>query len=337
MRQQEVNSMSVVRKLILASLISLLARGAAFAEDKVLFQYSWIPSGEYAPISAGIQKGFFKEAGIDLSITSGRGSGDAVNKVAAGVAPFGDADISAVMTARQRNNAPVKCLMALHTTSPHALFVLDNSSIKSIKDVAGKNLATSAGNSHYLYFPLVAKMNGVDPSSVNWTTVDAGALAPMLIAGKVDGATLFAINWYYQNKMAEKQGKKIRVIPFADYGFKIYAYCIHGNEDFVKANPDLTRRFLAALRKSYMWAQEHVEEAAQLHKKMNPETDVDDTIGTLTMQFQYMFNEQTKRDGLGYFNPGQLQETYKVVAEAQHLPAGVDATQFVDTSYLPKE
>ena len=80
-----------------------------------------------------------------------------------------------------------------------------------------------------------------------------------------------------------------------------------------------------------------LEEAAQLHKKMNPETDVDDTIGTLRMQFQYMFNEQTKRDGLGYFNPGQLQETYNVVAEAQHLPAGVDATQFVDTSYLPKE
>jgi NitT/TauT family transport system substrate-binding protein len=328
--------MSTVRKLFLASLMSLSAH-AAFAQDKLLFQYSWIPSGEYAPISAGIQKGYFEEAGIDLSVTSGHGSGDAVNKVAAGVAPFGDGDISAVMTARQRTNAPVKCMMSLQTMSPHALFVLDDSNIKSLKDVAGKSLATSPGNSHYLYFPLVAKMNSIDPASVKWTTVDAGALAPMLIAGKVDGATLFAINWYYQNKMAEKQGKKIRIIPFSDYGFKIYAYCIHGNEEFVKAHPDLTRRFFAALQKSYLWAQDHIEEAAELHKKMNPETDVDDTVGTLKMQFKYMFNDQTKRDGFGYFNPGQLEETYKVVAASQNLSANVDGSQFVDTSYLPKK
>ena len=327
--------MSVIQELFAASIIVATMQSPAFAEDKLLFQYSWIPSGEYAPISAGIENGFYKEAGIDLSVTSGRGSGDAVNKVGAGVAPFGDGDISAVMTAKSRTKAPVKCLMALQTRSPHSLFVLEGSGINSLKDLAGKTLVTTAGNSHFLYFPLVAKMNGLDPASVNWITVDAGALAPMLIAGKVDGATLFAINWYYQNKGAEKQGKTIKVVPFADYGFKIYAYCIVGNEQFVKDNPDLTKRFLAATQKSYQWARDHITEAAQLHKKLNPETDVDDTIGTLKMQFQYMFNETTDRDGFGYFNPKQLQETYNVVSEAQQLPTGTDISQFVDTSFLP--
>jgi ABC-type nitrate/sulfonate/bicarbonate transport system substrate-binding protein len=108
-----------------------------------------------------------------------------------------------------------------------------------------------------------------------------------------------------------------------------------GNEQFVKDNPDLTKRFLAATQKSYQWARDHITEAAQLHKKLNPETDVDDTIGTLKMQFQYMFNETTDRDGFGYFNRKQLQETYNVVSEAQHLPTGTDINQFVDTSFLP--
>jgi NitT/TauT family transport system substrate-binding protein len=308
---------------------------SALAEDKVLFQYSWIPSGEYAPYSAGIEKGFFRDAGIDLSVTTGRGSGDAVNKVAAGVAPFGDGDISALMTAQMRNNSPTKCLMALHTKSPHSLFVLEGSGINGFKDLAGKTLATTPGNSHFLYFPLVAKMGGLDPAAVNWITVDAGALAPMLLAGKVDGAPLFALNWYYQNKEAEKQGKKIKVIPFADYGFKIYAYCLFGNEQFVSGNADLTRRFLAATQKSYIWARDNVEEAAQLHKKRHPETDADDTMGTLRMQFQYMFNENSERDGFGFFNPQQLQETYNVVATAQQLPTGTEAGRFVDTSFLP--
>ena len=73
-------------------------------------------------------------------------------------------------------------------------------------------------------------MAALDPASVKWITVDASAMAPMLIAGKSDGAPLFATHLYYQNKEARKYGKAIKAIPFADYGFKIYSYCIHTRE-----------------------------------------------------------------------------------------------------------
>ena len=326
--------MARTRYLALASACVFLSQGAAFAQDQVTFQMSWIPSGEYAPFSAGIEKGFFREAGIDLKMTTGRGSGDAVSKVAAGVAPFGDGDISAVMTAQIQNSSPTKCLMAIQTKSPHSLFVLEDSGIKGFKDLAGKTLATTPGNSHFLYFPTVARMSGLDASTVRWVTVDAGALAPMLIAGKVDGAPLFALNWYYQNKAAEKQGKRIRVIPFSEAGFKIYAYCLLANEAFVKANGDLTRRFLAAVQRSYLWAKDNMQEAAELHRKRYPETDVDDIVGTLKMQFAYMFNENTDRDGFGFFNRNQLQDTFEVVSSAQKLPPNIDVSRFVDTSFL---
>jgi len=81
--------------------------GAATAQDKVHFQYSWIPTGEYAPYSAGLEKGFFKEQGIDLTYSTGRGSGDAVKKVAGGGSPFGDGDISSLMAARVREKESV--------------------------------------------------------------------------------------------------------------------------------------------------------------------------------------------------------------------------------------
>ncbi len=307
---------------------------SASAQTDVQFQMSWIASGEYAPLSAGIEKGFFRDVGINLTMTTGRGSGDAIAKVGAGVAPFGDADISAVMTARVRTATPVKCLHALQTKSPHSLFVLESSGIKGFKDLAGKKLGTTAGNSHFLYFPRVAKLSGIDPNSVSWVTVDASALAPMLIAKNIDAAPLFALNWYYQNKAAEKQGQRIKVIPFSESGFKIYAYCLTGNEKFVAANQDLTRRFLAAVQKSYLWARENMQEAAVLHVKRFPEGQVDDVVGTLKMQQAFMFNENTERDGFGFYNRNQLQETYAVVAEAQKLRPDFDVTEFVDTSYL---
>src|SRR5262245_62068775 len=163
----------------------------SLALDKVHFQYSWIPTGEYAPFSAGIEKGFFTEQGIELTYATGRGSGDAVKKVAGGGAIVGDGDISAVMAARGREKAPVKCLRSQHSMAPHSLFVLEGSGINGIKDLPGKTLVTTPGNSHYLYFPLVAKLNGIDPNSVKWVNADATAMAPMLISGRVDGAPLF--------------------------------------------------------------------------------------------------------------------------------------------------
>ena len=327
--------MNMVRHFAIAMICGAFLPLGASAQDDVKFQMSWIASGEYAPLSAGIEKGFFRDAGINLTMTTGRGSGDAIAKVGAGVAPFGDADISAVMTARVRTEAPVKCIHALQTKSPHSLFVLESSGINGFKDLAGKKLATTPGNSHYLYFPRVAKLSGLDPNSVEWVTVDASALAPMLIAKKVDAAPLFALNWYYQNKAAEKQGQRIKVIPFSESGFKIYAYCLTGNKQFVAANQDLTRRFLAAVQKSYLWARENIQEASELHVKRFPEGQVDDVIGTLNMQNEFMFNENTDRDGFGFYNRKQLEETYAVVAEAQGLPADFDVTEFVDTSYLP--
>src|SRR4051794_19302400 len=151
-----------------AALVALALAGPALAQDKVHYQLGWIPTGEYAPYFAGLQKGFYKDAGIELSITRGFGSGDTVKKVAGGAALFGEADISTVMLARLRDGSPVKCLLSEYEQSPHSVFVLEGSGIERIKDLAGRKIATSPGNSHQLYFPLLAKLNGLDPASVTW-------------------------------------------------------------------------------------------------------------------------------------------------------------------------
>jgi NitT/TauT family transport system substrate-binding protein len=328
--------MKNVFSLACGLVFSLAAVSTSQAADDVVYQMSWIPSGDYAPLSAGIEKGFFKEAGINLTLNTGRGSGDAVTKIAAGVASFGDGNISSVMSAKVSSNAPTKCLMSLQTKSPHALFVMEGGPIKSFKDLPGKTLGTTPGNSHFGFFPAVAKLAGIDASTINWVSMEPGSLAPTLIAGKIDGATLFALNWYYQNKAAEKQGKRIKVLPFTDAGFNIYAYCIIANENFVAKNPDLTRRLISALQKSYIWSRDNIQEAAVLHKKRYPELELDDIEGTMKMMFPYIFNEVTERDGFGKFNSTQLKATYDAVAAAEKLKPDADVNQFIDTSLLPK-
>ena len=197
---------------------------SASAMDKVHFQMSWIPTGFYSPMSGGIANGFYKDEGIDISVSTGRGSGDAVRKVAGGGSPFGDAGMSAVMRGVAAEGAPVSCLMHLHNHSPHSLFVLESSGIESFTDLPGKKLATTPGNSHYNYFPITARMAGIDPKTVSWVVVDATAMPSMLVNKQVDGVPYWTDNAAFVRPQVEAVGDKLRIIPFADYGFKIPDY-----------------------------------------------------------------------------------------------------------------
>ncbi len=160
-------------------------------------------------------------------------------------------------------------------------------------------------------------------------------MGPMLISGKVDGAPMFATHGTFQNRQAEKQGKKIKVIPFVDAGFKIYSYCWFATEETIKNNPDLLKLFLVALKKSFIWSKDNLKEAAELHHKRHPEISVQDSEDYIAAVLKFMFNETSERTGFGYFDKDQLAATYKAVSTSQDLDPNQDPAQFIDTSLLP--
>ena len=315
--------------LVIATLCCPVARAA----DRVIYQLGWIPTGEYAPYFAGVAKGFYKDEGIELVMSRGFGSGDTVKKVVGGGAMLGEADISTVMLAAIRERAPVKCLMSEYNQSPHSIFVLESSGIKSVRELAGKRIATSPGNSNQLYFPLLAKLADFDASTIKWVSADPATWAGMLLSGAIDATPVFATHEYWQNKQAKKMGKLIKVFPFADSGFKIYTYCIMTTEPFIAANGDLIKRFLRATKKSFLWARDNMEEAAQLHAKANPEVDADDALGSMRI---FLTKYVTPSDSFGKFDPQKLKDTYAAVSMAQGLDPAFDPSTLLDLRFLPE-
>ncbi|WP_254453371.1 ABC transporter substrate-binding protein [Siccirubricoccus sp. G192] len=327
----------MVRKAIATGLCVLLlaATRPASAEDRALLQLDWIPTGEHAAYFAGLARGFWREQGIVLSITRGYGSGDTVNKVAAGAAQFGVADIGAVLAARARQNVPVRSISAVYTHSPHSLFVLRSSGITNFRGLEGKRIAITPGNSHRLYFPEVARRSGTDPSRITWVNTDASAMAAMLISKRVDAAPFYSMHWYYQNKAARRAGEEIVVLPFVETGFAIYAASLIATDELIQQNPDLVRRFLRGAQKSFEWANANQAEACKLHVQRNPEVEQDDCEGSLRATMGFVFNDHERQTGLGRFDPERLAFTWKVVAESLQLDPAWDPTQAVDTSLLP--
>jgi len=313
----------------------ILATGAA-AADKVHFQTDWIPSGEHAMYYGGWSKGFWKDQGIDIKITRGYGSGDTVTKIATGAADFGVADIGAVLTARARMGVPVKTIMMLYTHSPHSLFVLRSSGITDFKGLEGKKIGITPGNSHKVYFPKVAQRAGTDPDKIVWSMTDGAAMAPLLIAKKIDAAPFYSMHHYYQNKAAKKAGEEIVVLPFEKVGFAIYSASIITAEKMLEENPDLVKRFLSATQNAFKWAKENPEEACQLHVARVPEVELDDCMGSIKATLEFVFNEHSASNGLGMYNADRLGFTWDAVAAAQELDASRDPEQAVDVGQVPQ-
>ena len=324
-----------IRTLAAAVVALLAAATAAQAADKVRFQTDWLPSGEHAMYYGGWQKGIFAEEGIDVTITRGYGSGDTLTKLAGGAFDFGVADVASVLTARARQNVPVKTIAALYNQSPHSLFVLKSSGITNFKGLENKKISITPGNSHKFYFPKVAEKSGTDPSKIVWVNMDAGAMAAQLVAKNIDAAPFYSIHHYYINKAAKAAGEEIIPLPFVEVGFKIYAATIIATDDTIAKRPDLTRRFLRAVKRSFEWARDNPEEACKAHIQKVPEVALDDCVHSVSAVMTFVFTDHEKQFGWGKISPERLATTWAAVAESQDLDAKWNPNQAFDTSLIP--
>ena len=316
-----MKNISKLNKLAL-SLSLLCASGSSLAADKVTFQLDWLPGGDKAPVFVGVQQGFFAEEDLDVTILGGKGSTDAITKVATGTADIGYADIVALMVAKANDNVPVKAIYSLFNKAPYAFFVLDDSGVKSVKDVSGKTIVTSPFTSANVFLPIMLKKNGIDENSVKVLKADPGALNPMLITGQSDVMISWMTDRVKNTEQAEQAGKKLNVLPWYDAGLDFYSASVIASDKFMSENPDVVKRFVKAYAKAveYTWA--HPEESGTAIHKMVPDVDANQASDTIKSIRSLVMNEVSERDGVGVFTPARLNETWKWTAEAQGLDLG---------------
>jgi len=324
-----------VRGALALGLLGFGAAASAQTAEPFNFTLPWLPVGDYAYYSAGVQKGFYKDEGIDFKINRGFGSIDVVTKLAAGTFTAGEADMSAIIAGQVKQGTPVRCIAANQTMNPHALLVLDKNGIDTMKDLEGRTIATQPGNAMLLMFPIIARANKMDAAKVNVTHVEAAAMAGLLIQGKVDAAAFFATNTDFINRQAQVVGKSVKALRYADYGASFYGQCLAATDQMIAEKADLLKRFVRATFKARVFSKENPEETVKLHTKMFPEVKAEDALMSLKAALPYMFNEITERDGLGKFNDQRLEQTYKIIAESQSLDMGYDWKKLVNTSVMP--
>ncbi|WP_446699190.1 ABC transporter substrate-binding protein [Agrobacterium cavarae] len=315
--------MMSVPKLAAAFAAFCLGATPALSAEKVVFQLDWLPGGDKAPIYVCIHEGFCQKAGLDVSIASGRGSTEAISRLAAGTSDIGVSDIGALMAARAKEGVKVTAVLSIFNKGPHAFYVLKDGPIKSVADVKGKSIATSPFTSSNVYLPLVLKDQNIAESDVKLIKADPGALGPMLMTGNVDGIIAWMTDFTRYSNQAKAAGKEIAALPWSSAGLELYSASLLASDDFLAKRPDVAHRFVDAYKQSIEFAKANPEKAAAAVVAMVPELQAEDVEGSLKDTLPLIFNEVTEKDGLGVFNADRLAETWKRVSAAQ----GIDASK----------
>lgn len=310
---------------------------AAKAADTVTFQLDWLPGGDKAPIYVCIEKGFCADEGIEVKIEPGRGSSEAITKLSTGVSDIGSADIGALMAAKVTENVPVTAVMSIFNKGPHAFFVLKDSGIEKIKDIAGKRVATSPFTSSNVFLPLVLKDVGLSEDSITLTKADPGALGPMLMTGGTDAIIAWMTNVAIFTNQAKEAGREITAFPWDAAGLELYSASLLASDKFLGERPDVARRFVKAFRTSLEFVKDNPHEAAEAMVAQIPELSIEDVEGAIMDTMVLEFNDVTDKDGLGTLEPGRLAATWDRVSTAQGLDKTALAPEtIVERSYLPE-
>src|SRR5215468_1000091 len=317
----------VVRGVTVA--LAFAAGGSIAADTPVTFQLNWMAGGPNAGFAAAVAEGYYKDAGLDVTLVQGNGSGNTAQLVANGRAQLAYADAVAVSQLIAKG-APMKVVATIYQSNPNAVMALKKTGVKSVADLKGKKVGVPSGSSQTTMLPLLLKSNNLKESDINMIDMPVASMVPALLQGQVD-AVLGSIDAY--QIQAESQGAQLDVYRFADYGVPTVSTSIFASNDYLKSNPEIVKKFIAASLKGWSFALDNPDQAVKDLKKVFPEVNEQLAAKELAAITPLFCSGGAKY--VGKAEDALWSKSQDLLSEVKLLPTGQDPKSYYSSDYLP--
>jgi len=311
---------------------ALVAAGAAHAADAVSLRFNWYLGGLHTPYYLGKEKGFFSAEGIDITLNEGRGSANTVQVVAAGSDTFGMADAGSLMLLASKG-AEVKAVMSLLNTSGFGVISLDETGIRTPKDLEGKRLAVTAGDALTQLFPAVVKHNNLDMAKISLVQVDPAGKVVSVLEKRADALLGGVDDQFF---LIEAKGPKPAALRFADHGANTVGMTILATEATIKGKPDMVRRFVKASIRSWEEARKDPDAAVAAALKVKPDLNAESTKKQLVVDLGLMETPATKGKPVGWGAQSDWDATKALLTQYRDLQTDKPATAFFTNDFVPQ-
>jgi len=256
---------------LLSALLLAGANPAGAADQKASVRMDWVTSSYHAPFHAGIKHGYFKEQGLDVTVHPGNGSANVAQAIGHGNGEFATVDGGTMMQLVAKG-LPVKCVMGWFQRNPNGVIYSEKSGIKKPKDLEGKTLALTNGDAPSALLPAFAKATGLDLSKVNMVNTAPAAKNAAVISGKADANVTFAFQGV---PIVRAGGVPADSLDYADHGVSVPGLCLIARLDYIKENPEVVKKFIAATQKAIAWTKDNPKEAIDIFIEMNKNQKID--------------------------------------------------------------
>jgi class 3 adenylate cyclase/ABC-type nitrate/sulfonate/bicarbonate transport system substrate-binding protein len=244
----------MLKRLIMTVWLALVASNPAAARDQVTLQLKWKHQFQFAGYYAALDRGFYRDAGLDVTIREGGPDIDAAEAVAAGKAEFGVCSSSVLREWVMGRHLVV--LAVIFQQTPAIILVPRRADIRSVADLRGRTLMDAPGSDE---IAAMLKHEGVDYAAL--TRVDHRGDPRDLLAGMADAMVAYSTNEPF---VLEQLGAAYRTFAPAAYGADFYGDNLCTSEAEVKAHLERVAAFRAASLKGWRYALAHKQATVDL-------------------------------------------------------------------------
>jgi NitT/TauT family transport system substrate-binding protein len=330
---------ALLNRLMPTFAAALMAATPALAQDtEIQFALDWRFEGPSAPYFLAIDNGYFEEEGLDVEITAGQGSLDAIPKVASGSFQMGFADINSLVRFLDQNpGAPVIGAMMVYDNPPFSIVGRVSQGIEGIDDLEGSVLGAPPPDGAWAQFPILAEVNDIDVSTITVEEVGFPTREPMLAEGNVDAVTGFNFSSYLSLARLGVPEEDITTILFAEHGVALYGNAVIVNTNFAEENPDAVTGALRAIAKGWADAIADPEAGAAAVLERNPAGDLE--LETRRLQLAIdgnVLTDYVMENGMGGIDPDRMAtalEQLELTYDFQNEP---DMSLYFTDAYLPE-
>ena len=321
-----------MKKIISSIVIVLLLIVAAICSaepDQVTLPCGYVPNVQFAPLYVGLEKGFFAEENIDLTLDHSMET-DVVALVGAGRLPFGICSGEQVLLGREQG-LPLVYITNWYQNYPVGIVSLRESGIKSMEDLKGKRIGIPMlSGASYIGLEAMLGLSGMKDSDLKLESVGY-AQAELLVTGRIDAAVVYTVNEPVQLKAL---GYETVLFSAADMT-KMVGNGMITNEAMIAENPDLVGRMVRAFVKSIRWTFENPEEAYEICKLyVDGLADAEDP----ELQMQVLLATADYFDdgplGFGFSDPEAWDNMVAVLQSMGMISGGTDVSKVYTNDFI---
>lgn len=237
---------------------------AGAAKEKMQVRFTWKLKGEYAPLFVALDKGYFAAEGLDVKLAEGQGAQTVLRLLAAGTEHIGYGPAVAAAQAVSQG-MPVRVAALYQTKAPMGVVSFPDVPLKGPKDLEGKRIGISVGETFTDMLEPFTKINNVDLSKITRIQMDNSARTSQFLSRKVDVMSVYLSNEL--PLLEKKTGVKFNVMRISNHGLNLLGASYYVSNEFAKQNPQAVTKLLRATAKGYADAMKDPKGAAAIMSK----------------------------------------------------------------------